>query len=128
MSSEKTTNAAPGHGIVMWHFKGQCYEQMSPEKLGTGYISATRVGGGSYSTVLPISEYDYRREHKTKARIEIEEFGHGANITIWDDYGHEFLVVMDGCDDEWMSQFKASAKASGLCKSCGVQFPLAGNG
>lgn len=60
-------------------------------------ITGESVGCGFF-TVLPISEREYRKTHKTEARYVSKNIGTKTHFIVFDDWGKEHQFTIDNSD------------------------------
>lgn len=66
--------------------------------LANGVVSLLNIAGGGYSTVLPISPADYRKERPTRARAFYSLNKGVHRFLLSDDWGTEHVLILP--DDE----------------------------
>lgn len=76
------------------------YDQVEKLDLQNGLISIKNIGGGGWSTDLPISPPEYRKKYPTSSpsKVELNVFEGTDEITfnITDDYGATYILIITG--------------------------------
>ncbi len=84
--------------------------------LSTGLMDFKNEHGGGFFTKLPISEYSYRKNHPTKAKIYYEKNPFYHHFKIVDDYGKasNLLISENDVSKEFISEQLTKASVVGL--------------
>lgn len=79
------------------------YVKARPEELAKGIISLGYNEGGTFLTCVPISDHEYRKTHKTKAKVEFTKVKNIYVLEFTDDWGtiHDLMLLEDTSDDFW---------------------------
>lgn len=71
--------------------------------------------GGSYLTVIPISDFEYRKKKPTKASVKVEALQNGyTEFTISCDWGRKHIMLIPTIQKENIDLAIESAKRMGL--------------